>query len=618
MRSKHLGAIWGILVPVAWAASNADADTPIGIELELVADGLAAPVQVAHAGDGSDRLFIVDQSGVIWIVDNGVLLAIPFLDVTAKLPALGAVFDERGLLGMAFHPDYANNGRFFIRYSAPRTGGPTEPCTTSGFNPGCHSEVLAEYQVSVGDPNVADAGSEIILFSVDEPQFNHNAGAVAFGPDGYLYFSLGDGGGANDGLNDPALPHGPIGNGQNIDTFLGTLLRIDVDSPPGPGLNYAIPADNPFVAGAGLDEIFAYGFRNPYQFSFDDGPGGDGSIYVADVGQNLVEEVDIVTKGGNYGWAIREGSYCFDPFNPTVPPAGCPAVGTILGDALIDPVAEYLHAVPCLVDADCAVLGVDCGADGLCENEGGISIIGGYVYRSVVNPVLQGRYLFGDFSAAFFTPSGRLYHFDTTGPDAFVRREFCIAPDGAPLAKFVKGFGEDEAGEVYVLVSDALAPSGDTGTVFRIGGASDEDCDGNGIADACESDLDGDGTIDACDGCPTDANKIDPGTCGCGVSDADQDGDGTPNCNDDCPSDPGKIQPGVCGCGVSDTADADGDGFPDCVDVCPGADDAVFAPDCVDAIPTVSQWGLVVLALLLLTTGKLLFGGTILPAQAKG
>jgi len=601
----------GIVVFAACAASNARASTPIAIELELVVDGLAAPVQVTHAGDGSGRLFIVDQAGLIRVLENGVLLPAPFLDVTAKLPALGAVFDERGLLGLAFHPDYPNNGRFFVRYSAPRVGAPDEPCTTSGFNPGCHAEVLAEYQVSVGDPNLADPTSEVILFSVDEPQFNHNAGAVAFGPDGFLYFSLGDGGGANDGLNEASLPHGPIGNGQNIDTFLGTLLRIDVDSPPGPGLSYAIPLDNPFVGGPGLDEIYAYGFRNPYQFSFDDGPGGDGSIYLADVGQNLFEEVDIVAKGGNYGWVIREGFHCFDPFNPTVPPAVCPAVGTMLGDPLLDPVNEYLHPVPCLVDADCAPLGVSCGGNGLCENEGGISVIGGYIYRGSANPALLGRYVFGDFSAAFFVATGRLYWFDIAGPDAYLRNEFCIAPDGNPLGKFLKGFGEDEDGEVYVAVSDALAPFGDTGSVLRITNASTDDCDGNGVPDACEEDSDGDGTIDACDGCPTDPNKTVPGVCGCNVPDTDRDHDGTPNCIDGCPDDPGKIEPGVCGCGVSDSADADGDTVPDCNDVCSGADDAVFAPECADAIPAASQWGLAVMTLLLLTAAKLYFGRSI-------
>lgn len=417
---------------------------PFSIGLEVVAGGLVAPVGATHANDGSGRLFIVDQSGRIRIVENGSLLPTPFLDITSKLPTLGAVFDERGLLGLAFHPDYASNGRFFVRYSAPRAGDPEEPCNDpKGFIVGCHMEVLAEYQVSLGDPNVADPDSEVILFTVDEPQFNHNGGDIAFGPDGYLYFALGDGGGAHDGLADVPPSHGPIGNGQNLESHLGKLLRIDVDSPPDVGLEYANPPSNPFVGVAGLDEIYAFGLRNPFKFSFDDGPGGTGDLYVADVGQNLYEEVDIVVAGGNYGWVIREGFECFDPFNPSTPPVSCPTIGAG-GEPLLDPVSVYSHS------------------------EGGLSVIGGYVYRGSLNPHLTERYIYGDFSAQFFVPLGRLYYFDTTGPDAFVRKEFNIAPDGAPFGRFLKGFGEDEDGEIYICASLDLAPSGTSGVVLRI------------------------------------------------------------------------------------------------------------------------------------------------------
>ena len=163
------------------------------------------PYQVflTHAGDGSGRLFVVDQVGQIRIIKNGALLATPFLDLTSKIVTINAFFDERGVLGLAFHPDYANNGRFFVRYSAPRTGAPTDPCFYPGFVNGCHEEILAEYSVFGGpaDPNVADPNSEIILFRVDEPEFNHDAGQVMFGPDGLLYWTLGDGGGGNDALH---------------------------------------------------------------------------------------------------------------------------------------------------------------------------------------------------------------------------------------------------------------------------------------------------------------------------------------------------------------------------------------------------------------------------------
>jgi hypothetical protein len=331
----------------------------------------------------------------------------------------------------------------------------TEPCDLSGFNPGCHKEVLAEYHVA-GDPttnNVANPSSEIILFEVDKPQFNHNSGMVEFGPDGYLYFTLGDGGGANDGLADGDPPgsapsHGPIGNGQNIDSALGKILRIDMISPPPPSLHYAIPVTNPFVFTAGLDEIYAFGFRNPFRFSFDDGPGGTDELYVADVGQDLFEEVDIVELGGNYGWVIREGFECFDPFNPTMPPGSCSTTGAG-GEPLLDPVSAYTHV------------------------EGGLAIVGGYVYRGASYPDLVGRYVYGDFSADF-GPTGRIYYFDTTGPDAYVRQEFSIAPDGDPLGLFLKGMGEDAAGEIYVCTSADLAPrpglarAGLTGAVMRL------------------------------------------------------------------------------------------------------------------------------------------------------
>ena len=442
------------------------------IMLESVASGLAAPVQLTHAGDGSGRLFIVDQTGVIRIVSAGVLLPTPFLDLSAELPALNPLFDERGLLGLAFHPEYATNGRFFVRYSAPRAGAPSEPCF--GTSRGCHREVLAEYAVSA-DPDVADAASGSVLYTVDAPQFNHNGGAVAFGPDGYLYFSLGDGGGAHDGLADAPPSHGPIGNGQNIDTALGAVLRIDVDG----GSPFAVPLDNPFVGGPGLDEIFAYGFRNPYRLSFDDGPGGDGRLMLADAGQNLFEEVDVVARGGNYGWVIREGFHCFDPFNPSSPPAACSATGPS-GEPLIDPLAEYDHAE-------------------------GIAVIGGYVYRGSCAPGFEGTYVFGDFSTAFFAGDGRLFHLIEPSPGVHEIREFTIGAADVPYGLFLKGFGEDEDGELYVLGTAELGPTGSTGVVDRVTLDMDGD-DIYGCADNCpatfnpgQEDDDEDGVGDACD-----------------------------------------------------------------------------------------------------------------------
>jgi glucose/arabinose dehydrogenase len=414
----------------------------ITIELETVASGLTAPLGVTHAGDRSGRLFIWEQSGQVRIVEDGVLLPAPFLDISAKLPALNPFFDERGLLGLAFHPDYEQNGRFFVRHSAPRDGAPDEPCF--GTSRGCHEEILAEYSVSSSEANIADPDSEVVLFRTDEPQFNHDAGDVAFGPDGFLYFTLGDGGGAHDGLADTPPSHGPIGNGQNIETPLGAILRIDVDSPPDPGLMYAIPQDNPFVGVPGAaEEIYAYGMRNPYKFSFDDGPGGDGSLFLADVGQNLFEEINIVDKGGNYGWVIREGFSCFDPLNPRNPPPACANTG-LMGEPLIDPIVDYSH------------------------DEGGITVIGGFVHRGPSSSSLRGKYVFGDFAAQFVVPSGRLYYLEQPSPGSFEIRELRIGPLDQPYGRFLKGFGEDENGELYVAGSQVLAPIGNTGVVERI------------------------------------------------------------------------------------------------------------------------------------------------------
>ena len=408
----------------------------VEIDLKLVSTGMTAPVFLTHASDGSGRLFVVDQAGEIWIIQNGQRLATPFLDISGLLPTLSMGFDERGLLGLAFHPEYENNGRFFVRYSAPRVGNPGEACI--GTSRGCHMEVLAEYHVSALDPNVADPSGTILL-TVDEPEFNHNAGQVLFGPDGMLYFTLGDGGGSHDGLANPLLPHGPMGHGQNPQTLLGALMRIDVDSPPGMGQTYVSPSDNPFFGLAtGRDEIWAYGLRNPYRFSFDR---LDGRLFLADVGQALFEEVNIIERGGNYGWVTREGFECFDPFSPGMPPATCATTGP-LGEPLLDPIAAYTH-------------------------DDGIAVVGGFVYRGAASPALEGLYIFSDWSRSFSPADGRLFYLDADGTlsDIF---EFDIGDNEASIGQYVVGIGEDEAGEVYALMTSSLAPFGDTGRVYRI------------------------------------------------------------------------------------------------------------------------------------------------------
>jgi glucose/arabinose dehydrogenase len=429
----------------------------VELTLTQLADSLAGPIMLTHAGDSSGRLFVVEQAGRIRIIQNDTLLDTPFLDITSKLVTLNTAFDERGLLGLAFHPDYESNGRFFVRYSAPRAGDSAEPCNQPGFIVGCHKEVLAEYAVS-GNPNIADSMSEMILLEVDEPQFNHNSGHIAFGPDGYLYMTLGDGGGANDGLADVPPSHGPGGNGQNIESLLGSMLRLDVDG----GSPYAIPVDNPFVGVAGLDEIYAYGFRNPYRFSFD--RGGTNELFVADVGQNIFEEINVVDNGGNYGWVIREGAHCFDPFNPALPPDSCDTTG------LIDPFAEYYH-------------------------HDGLAVVGGYVYRGSNFPELEGLYIFGDFSINF-GPTGRIFYLDADGNRSAIK-EVLLAPPYDTLNRYVLGFGEDEFGELYVVTSSTLNPTDPVGEVFRIG--QFECCNGDGIRGNVDSIVGVGGEVDVAD-----------------------------------------------------------------------------------------------------------------------
>ncbi len=248
--------------------NNANTATPDSVSAQLVAEGFVSPVYLTQPA-GDDRLFVVDQTGQINIVKNGQKVGQPFLDIKAKMVSLKPMHEERGLLGLAFHPDFKSNGKFYVYYTSPlRSSAP------KGWN--CTS-TIAEYKVS-SDANIADLTSERIVLQIDQPQDNHNAGTIAFGPDGYLYISIGDGGGAND---------------------------IDVNN----GTPYGIPADNPFVDGQnGLKEIYAFGLRNPYRFSFS----GDGSLIAADAGQELYEEIDVIEKGGNYGWNVKEGRHCFN------------------------------------------------------------------------------------------------------------------------------------------------------------------------------------------------------------------------------------------------------------------------------------------------------------------
>ncbi len=417
-------------------------------DVALVAEGLAHPIVVVASPDATGRLFIADQTGQIHVVGaDGSVAAEPFLDLGGRMVGLNPGYDERGLLGLAFHPDYASNGRFFVYYSAPlRAGGP------AGFN---HTSHVSEFVVSATDPSVADPTSERILLQVDQPQGNHNGGTIAFGPeDGYLYIALGDGGGRDD-EGDHHVPDwygfNAGGNGQDVEqNLLGSLLRIDVDTQEG-SLAYGIPDDNPFVGMQGVAaEQYAYGFRNPYRFAFD--PGGEHLLLVGDAGQELYEEVSVVTAGGNYGWNVKEGTHCFDAANPTVVPQTCPgAVGAghpKAGAPLIDPVVEFLN--------------------GKMEGGVGLVVVGGNMYRGSALPSLSGQYVFGAWSRNGSASGGLVLVAQPQPSGLWPFNPLDITNANGLLDHYVLSFGQDLAGEVYVLTTQSVGPVGNTGKVWRL------------------------------------------------------------------------------------------------------------------------------------------------------
>jgi len=424
----------------------APAQTPVAA-VSLVAEGFAHPVALKEPPDGSGRRFIVDQTGQIWIVTSGgTLLAEPFLDIAGRMVNVNPGYDERGLLGLAFHPDYADNGRFFVFYSAPlQEGAPV------GWS---HTNVIAEYAVSDEDANRADHDSEEIVMTIDWPQGNHDGGTLAFGPeDGYLYISLGDGGGGGDddaGHVDDWYADNGGGNGQDIEeNLLGSILRIDVNTAP--AVPYLIPPDNPFVGQTDYPEQWAYGFRNPYRFSFD--MGGDHQLFAGDVGQRLWEEVDLVTAGGNYGWNVKEGAHCFDADDPMTSPAECPdaipagAEHPDAGAPLIDPIIEFANSTQ---------------PGGL-----GNSVVGGHVYRGDLLPFWDGSYLFGVFSNSQGVGDVFLATPDGQGGWPFERLTIANLPGGG-LQDFLLSFGQDLDGEIYLLTAAEAGPTGTTGKVWKL------------------------------------------------------------------------------------------------------------------------------------------------------
>jgi len=363
-----------------------------------ITTGLSSPVFMTSPRDGTNRNFIVQQGGIIRVVQPGSTTPTTFLNITSRVLSGG----ERGLLGLAFHPQYTSNRRFFVYYTRQTDG----------------AIQIAEYLTSATDPNAAETTEKIII-TIPHPNFgNHNGGTVAFGPDGYLYAGSGDGGSGND----------PGNNAQNINSLLGKFIRLDINNvPAGQTPQYNIPSDNPFVGRAGADEIFATGMRNPYRFAFD--RGGTQQLYAADVGQNMWEEVDIVTLGGNYGWRIYEGDHCTN-----IDGCGLPT-------SYVGPIFEYSHA------------------NGRC------SITGGNVYRGNRNTFPLGNYIYGDFC------SGEIFRWDGS--------QQIIALD---TSRSIAGFSEDEAGEIYLI--------GLGGTIERIASTqltvagSVTTPDGRGLANA--------------------------------------------------------------------------------------------------------------------------------------
>jgi glucose/arabinose dehydrogenase len=417
-------------------ANPVAAQIPVGditVELDTAAEGLVSPLGVAFPDDGSNRMFVHDQIGLVWVVQGGTRLATPFLDVAARLVTLQVEYDERGLLGFAVHPDFANHPQVYT-YTTEPVGGPadfTVPISGS-FN---HQNVIAEWTVDSSNPNLIDPASRVELVRIDHPAGNHNGGTLHFGPDGYLYFSVGDGGQSDD----QGDGHAASGNAQDKGRILGKILRIDADGGGTPSANgrYGIPNDNPFLAEVGaVREIYAYGFRNPYQFSFDSLTGG---LYVGDAGQNAIEEVDLVTLGGNYGWRIKEGSFFFNPNGDLSGFVTDQAVVFPVPPDLIDPIAEYDH-------------------------DDGTVVVGGCVYRGAAIAALQGRYVFGEFGTSFSTPSGRLLYLDAANQI----KELIIGLAPRPLGVWIKGFARDLDGNVYVCGSEQLGPSGTTGTVLKL------------------------------------------------------------------------------------------------------------------------------------------------------
>lgn len=370
---------------IAWGCSGSTAPPPPpppppppGAQFDLltVASGFTNPLDIKQPNDNSGRLFVVEQAGKIKIIQNGSVLGTPYLDVTSLIVSGG----EEGLLGLAFHPNFSSNGCFYVNYTTTRLNGTLQTA-------------ISEFRAAMPGSNTVNTTSESILFTVNQPETNHNGGGLNFGSDGFLYIGLGDGGGAGD-------QHGTIGNGQDKTTRLGKILRINV---PCNG-TFTVPADNPFAGQAApTDEIWLYGLRNPFRFSFDS---ATGNLWIGDVGQDSFEEVDRMTPqqgGANLGWRIMEGTHCFNPAT------NCPTAGLTL------PIFDYSHAA------------------------GDDAVTGGFVYHGKLATALAGNYVFGDFI------SGRIWTLTQDSNGQWVRTFLLNS-----AANDLSSFGQDQSGELYI------------------------------------------------------------------------------------------------------------------------------------------------------------------------
>jgi glucose/arabinose dehydrogenase len=365
---------------------------PLTLTIQPIVTNVEGPTAMAFPE--KDVIWLLLQKGLIRVIKNGKLIDTPLLDLRGKMIEVNDGYEERGLLGIALHPGFKTNGKFYLFYSTP---------STNGSN---HKDVVAEYRLSPS--GVVDPGSARIILSAEKPDGNHNGGCLQFGPDGYLYITFGDGGGQGD-------KHGDFGNGQKMDTWLGKILRVDVDTSVG----YLVPKDNPFVGEKGVSpEIWAYGFRNPYRISFDK---ATGTLFAGDVGQDLWEEVDIVQKGANYGWRLFEGTHPYKPASGTDP------------KGITMPINEYNHRE-------------------------GISVIGGYVYNGRQVPGLQGKYLFCDWS----------------GPVWYLQKQASrwlrgkVTLQGIIHDSKITGFSEDPSGELYLTTNTDTGLGNNNGAVFKL------------------------------------------------------------------------------------------------------------------------------------------------------